>query len=285
MARPEDMSSVLSFVNACFNVGHPQRANFAKSIIKPLPLLPNATPLRDSTRKKQPIQRLVITDHAGDIFSPHIEFMGWTGSTGYKDNSRAQMNISFRWDSDPDRSLVPGTLTNVCGMLPLGWVQSLTVEYSQLIPRGLWMGLFSQMKEISTLCLYGEKAALELPIALVPPEYHDDPVTAAVLVGISGSGGTGDFIGEGRGYDMYLPKLGSLEITRMGFTRTDTLMFQRLRDCLTEREVGNVGVQNVTIYGWKDVRSELMTQLQDLGVKMAVDPDSASTLDLHRFFL
>lgn len=269
MARPEDMICVLSFVNVCFNVSNPSQY--------PFPI--------NSVKLKQPIRRLVITDHAGDIFSPHIEFMGWTGSTGHKENSRAQMNISFRCDSDPNRSLVPGTLTNVCGMLPLGWVQSLIVEYSQTIPRSLWTGLFSQMREINSLSLYGEKAALELPIALVPPEYTDNHVAPAMLGDNYGYNSTGDHVSEGRAYGMYLPKLGSLEITRMGFTRSDTLLFQRLRDCLTEREVGNVGVQNVTVYGWKDVSNDLMIQLQDMGVKMVVDPDSDPKLDLHSLFI
>jgi len=141
-------------------------------------------------------------------------------------------------------------------MLPLGHVQSLTVEYSQVIPRCLWTGLFGQMKEIRCLSLYGEKAALELPLALT--DYHEDPMVAGFVgVGV-----------DGRGYDLYLPKLVSLEITRMGFSRTDPLLFQRLRDCLSEREVGNVGVPHVTVFGWKDTGSELITQLEDMGVRV-----------------
>jgi len=139
----------------------------------------------------------------------------------------------------------------------------------------LWSGLFSQMREIKSLSLYGEKAALELPIALTPPEFSDDPVPAAITVGSSWCRGGGDFVDERQGRD-FLPKLTSLEITRMGFSRTDSLLFQRLRDCLSEREVGNVGIHYVTIYGWKgqDTYNELVTQLEDIGVRMAVDPDA-----------
>jgi len=131
--------------------------------------------------------------------------------------------------------------------------------------------MFSQMREVRSLSLYGERAALELPMALIPPEFFDDPGTA---VRVGGRKKGGDIIGQPQGYDLYLPKLCSLEITRMGFSRTDPLLFQRLRDCLSEREVGNVGVKYVTIYGWKDTENELITQLEDMGVRMAADPDA-----------
>jgi len=261
MAQLEDMESVLSFVDACFDVGPVHRTLFKKQVASniPLPLLPEGTsPHSSQTKPIQPLRRLVITDHAGDIFQPHLVFMGWTSVTGFNGNSRAQMSISFTWDTDTGRSMVPGMLTTVCGSLSLRRVQSLVVEYSQIIPRGLWTELFMQMREVRSLSLYGEKAALELPLALIPPE-------------MCGIGANGEFGGAELSY---LPKLSSLEITRIGYSRKDPLLFQRLRDCLSEREVGNVGVQHITIYGWKDTESELISQLEDMGVKTGTDPDA-----------